>query len=49
MHISARSLIYMINSNGPSTLLCGIPLSTGYESDSEELIVTLRIYYGGRT
>ena len=28
----------MINNNGPSTLPCGIPLSTEYESDSEELI-----------
>ena len=41
MHISARSLIYMTNNNGPSALPCGIPLTTGYESDSEELIFTL--------
>ena len=38
MHTSVRSLKYDKQQWPYSTLPCGIPLSTGYESDSEELI-----------
>jgi len=41
--MSAKSLIYSINRSGPSTLLCGMPQITEYQS--ENFPSTLTLYF----
>src|SRR6266516_2501797 len=45
LQTSAKSLIKMINNNGPKTVPCGIPLRTLFEKDNTPFILTCCILW----